>query len=52
MQIPEQAYTVGVLIFKEEFFKFQYWKVYVVSPTPPVGMGLLMVCGKISDFSS
>jgi hypothetical protein len=43
--------TVREPIFPEEFFNSSTGR-YVVSSTPPVGMSLLMVCGKIYDFSS
>jgi hypothetical protein len=42
--------TVRGLIFKRNLFNSSTGR-NVVSPTPPVEMGLLMVCGKISDFS-
>jgi hypothetical protein len=44
--------TVRGPIFQEEFFLNSSTGRYVVSPTPPVGMGLLMVYEKISDSSS
>jgi hypothetical protein len=42
--------TVRDPFFKRNFFNSSTGR-HVVSPTPPVGMGLLMVCEKISDFS-